>query len=69
VDLRPWKFLYNGKGQLKRYALPLMRLQLPECRDICMPAEGIFKQNLYSDFDSKFLPMAGAQGDARAIWG
>jgi len=32
---------YMGKA-IERIFLPLMRLQLPEVRDICMPAEGIF---------------------------
>ena len=30
-----------GKA-IERIFLPLMRLQLPEVRDICMPAEGVF---------------------------
>ena len=30
-----------GKA-IERIFLPLMRMQLPEVRDICMPAEGVF---------------------------
>src|SRR5579864_6568171 len=37
----PMEDFYMGKA-IERIFLPLMRLQLPEIRDICMPAEGIF---------------------------
>src|SRR5260221_975489 len=37
----PMEDYYMGKA-VERIFLPLMRLQLPEIRDICMPAEGIF---------------------------
>src|SRR3954471_8845136 len=37
----PMEDYYMGKA-IERIFLPLMRLQLPEVRDICMPAEGIF---------------------------
>jgi len=37
----PMEDFYMGKA-VERIFLPLMRLQLPEIRDICMPAEGIF---------------------------
>ncbi len=37
----PMEDFYMGKA-IERIFLPLMRLQLPEVRDICMPAEGIF---------------------------
>jgi 4-hydroxy-3-polyprenylbenzoate decarboxylase len=33
---------YMGKAIERQLFLPLMRMQLPEVRDICMPAEGIF---------------------------
>jgi len=32
---------YMGKA-IERIFLPLMRMQIPEVRDMCMPAEGIF---------------------------
>ena len=57
---------YMGKA-IERIFLPLMRLQLPEVRDICMPAEGIF-HNLILVAIRKSYP-----GQARkvmsAIWG
>ena len=37
----PMEDFYMGKA-IERIFLPLMRLQLPEVRDICMPAEGVF---------------------------
>src|SRR5947207_3691080 len=37
----PMEDYFMGKA-VERIFLPLMRLQLPEIRDICMPAEGIF---------------------------
>ncbi|MGH9593940.1 MAG: menaquinone biosynthesis decarboxylase, partial [Bryobacteraceae bacterium] len=37
----PMEDFYMGKA-IERIFLPLMRLQLPEIRDISMPAEGIF---------------------------
>ena len=37
----PMEDFYMGKA-IERIFLPLMRMQLPEIRDICMPAEGVF---------------------------
>src|SRR5439155_3010206 len=37
----PMEDFYMGKA-IERIFLPLMRLQIPEVRDIAMPAEGIF---------------------------
>jgi len=37
----PMEDFYMGKA-IERIFLPLMRMQLPEVRDMCMPAEGIF---------------------------
>ena len=37
----PMEDFYMGKA-IERIFLPLMRLQLPEVRDICMPPEGVF---------------------------
>ncbi len=62
----PMEDFYMGKA-IERIFLPLMRLQLPEIRDICMPAEGIF-HNLILVAIRKSYP-----GHARkvmyAIWG
>jgi 4-hydroxy-3-polyprenylbenzoate decarboxylase len=62
----PMEDFYMGKA-IERIFLPLMRLQLPEVRDICMPAEGIF-HNLILVAIRKSYP-----GQARkvmsAIWG
>lgn len=62
----PMEDFYMGKA-IERIFLPLMRLQLPEVRDICMPAEGIF-HNLILVSIRKSYP-----GQARkvmsAIWG
>jgi len=62
----PMEDYYMGKA-VERIFLPLMRLQLPEIRDICMPAEGIF-HNLMLVAMRKSYP-----GQARkvmsAIWG
>src|SRR6266404_3689090 len=62
----PMEDYYMGKA-IERIFLPLMRLQLPEVRDICMPAEGIF-HNLILVSIRKSYP-----GQARkvmsAIWG
>jgi len=37
----PMEDYFMGKA-IERIFLPLMRLQLPEVRDVCMPAEGVF---------------------------
>ncbi|MBI2681420.1 MAG: menaquinone biosynthesis decarboxylase [Candidatus Solibacter usitatus] len=62
----PMEDFYMGKA-IERIFLPLMRLQLSEVRDICMPAEGIF-HNLILVSIRKSYP-----GQARkvmsAIWG
>jgi 4-hydroxy-3-polyprenylbenzoate decarboxylase len=62
----PMEDYYMGKA-IERIFLPLMRLQLPEVRDIAMPAEGIF-HNLILVSIRKSYP-----GQARkvmsAIWG
>ena len=55
-----------GKA-IERIFLPLMRLQLPEIRDICMPAEGIF-HNLILVSIRKSYPMH-ARKVMHAIWG
>ena len=55
-----------GKG-IERIFLPLMRLQLPEVRDICMPAEGVF-HNLILVSMRKSYP-GHARKVMHAIWG
>jgi 4-hydroxy-3-polyprenylbenzoate decarboxylase len=62
----PMEDFYMGKA-IERIFLPLMRLQLPEVRDICMPAEGIF-HNLMLVSIRKSYP-GQARKVMHAIWG
>jgi 4-hydroxy-3-polyprenylbenzoate decarboxylase len=62
----PMEDFYMGKA-IERIFLPLMRLQLPEVRDICMPAEGIF-HNLILVSIRKSYP-GHARKVMSAIWG
>ncbi|MEO8130173.1 MAG: menaquinone biosynthesis decarboxylase [Bryobacteraceae bacterium] len=62
----PMEDYYMGKA-IERIFLPLMRLQLPEVRDICMPAEGIF-HNLILISIRKSYP-GHARKVMHAIWG
>jgi 4-hydroxy-3-polyprenylbenzoate decarboxylase len=62
----PMEDFYMGKA-IERIFLPLMRLQLPEIRDICMPAEGIF-HNLILVSIRKSYPLH-ARKVMHAIWG
>jgi 4-hydroxy-3-polyprenylbenzoate decarboxylase len=62
----PMEDFYMGKC-IERIFLPLMRLQLPEVRDICMPAEGIF-HNLILVAIRKSYP-GHARKVMSAIWG
>jgi 4-hydroxy-3-polyprenylbenzoate decarboxylase len=62
----PMEDFYMGKA-IERIFLPLMRLQLPEIRDICMPAEGIF-HNLILVAIRKSYP-GHARKVMHAIWG
>jgi 4-hydroxy-3-polyprenylbenzoate decarboxylase len=62
----PMEDFYMGKA-IERIFLPLMRLQLPEVRDICMPAEGIF-HNLILVSIRKSYPLH-AHKVMHAIWG
>ena len=55
-----------GKAS-ERMFLPLMRMQLPEVRDICMPAEGVF-HNLILVSIRKTYP-GHARKVMHAIWG
>jgi 4-hydroxy-3-polyprenylbenzoate decarboxylase len=62
----PMEDYYMGKA-IERIFLPLMRLQLPEVRDIAMPPEGIF-HNLILVAIRKSYP-AHARKVMHAIWG
>src|SRR5579864_7265806 len=62
----PMEDFYMGKA-VERIFLPLMRLQLPEIRDISMPAEGIF-HNLILVAIRKSYP-GHARKVMHAIWG
>ncbi len=62
----PMEDFYMGKT-IERIFLPLMRMQLPEVRDISMPAEGIF-HNLILVAIRKSYP-GQARKVMHAIWG
>ena len=62
----PMEDYYMGKA-IERIFLPLMRLQLPEVRDIAMPAEGIF-HNLILVSIRKSYP-GHARKVMHSIWG
>jgi 4-hydroxy-3-polyprenylbenzoate decarboxylase len=62
----PMEDFYMGKA-IERMFLPLIRLQLPEIRDMCMPAEGIF-HNLVLVSIRKSYP-GQARKVMHAIWG
>lgn len=62
----PMEDYYMGKA-IERIFLPLMRLQLPEVRDIAMPAEGVF-HNLILVSIRKSYP-GHARKVMHSIWG
>jgi 4-hydroxy-3-polyprenylbenzoate decarboxylase len=62
----PMEDFFIGKA-IERIFLPLMRMQLPEVRDICMPAEGVF-HNLILISIRKSYP-GHARKVMHAIWG
>ncbi len=62
----PMEDFYMGKA-IERIFLPLMRMQLPEVRDMCMPAEGVF-HNLLLVAIRKSYP-GHARKVMHAIWG
>ncbi len=62
----PMEDYFMGKA-IERIFLPLMRLQLPEIRDIAMPAEGVF-HNLMLVSIRKSYP-GHARKVMHAIWG
>jgi len=62
----PMEDFYMGKA-IERIFLPLMRMQIPEVRDMCMPAEGVF-HNLMLISIRKSYP-GHARKVMSAIWG
>jgi len=62
----PMEDYYMGKA-IERTFLPLMRMQIPEIRDMCLPAEGIF-HNLMLVKIRKSYPMQ-ARKVMHAVWG
>jgi 4-hydroxy-3-polyprenylbenzoate decarboxylase len=66
VGQPPMEDYFMGKA-IERIFLPLMRLQLPEVRDIAMPAEGVF-HNLILVSIRKSYPLH-ARKVMHAIWG
>lgn len=62
----PMEDFYMGKA-IERIFLPLMQMQLPEVRDMCMPAEGVF-HNLMLVSMRKSYP-GHARKVMHAIWG
>ncbi len=62
----PMEDYYMGKA-IERTFLPLMRMQIPEILDMCMPAEGIF-HNLMLLKIRKSYPMQ-ARKVMHAVWG
>jgi 4-hydroxy-3-polyprenylbenzoate decarboxylase len=62
----PMEDFYMGKA-IERIFLPLLKMQLPEVRDMCMPAEGIF-HNLMLVSIRKAYPLH-ARKVMHAIWG
>src|SRR5579872_4955626 len=62
----PMEDFYMGKA-IERIFLPLMRLQLPEVRDICMPAEGIFHNMIFIAIRKSYP--GHARKVMHAIWG
>src|SRR6202453_584886 len=62
----PMEDFWMGKA-IERIFLPLMRTQLPEVRDVCMPAEGVF-HNLILVSMRKVYP-GHARKVMHAIWG
>jgi 4-hydroxy-3-polyprenylbenzoate decarboxylase len=62
----PMEDFFMGKA-IERIFLPLMRLQLPEVRDICMPAEGVFHNLILVSIRKSYA--GHARKVMHAIWG
>jgi 4-hydroxy-3-polyprenylbenzoate decarboxylase len=62
----PMEDFYMGKA-IERIFLPLMRLQLPEIRDVAMPAEGIFHNLILVSIRKSYA--GHARKVMHAIWG
>ncbi|BDC52600.1 menaquinone biosynthesis decarboxylase [Bryobacterales bacterium F-183] len=62
----PMEDYYMGAA-IEKMFLPLLRMQIPEVRDMCMPAEGVF-HNLMLVSIKKTYPMQ-ARKVMHAVWG
>jgi len=62
----PMEDFYMGKA-IERIFMPMLRMQIPEIQDMCMPAEGVF-HNLMLVSIRKSYPMQ-ARKVMHAIWG
>jgi 4-hydroxy-3-polyprenylbenzoate decarboxylase len=62
----PMEDFYMGKA-IERIFLPLMRMQIPEIRDMCMPAEGIFHNMMLVSIRKSYA--GHARKVMSAIWG
>jgi 4-hydroxy-3-polyprenylbenzoate decarboxylase len=62
----PMEDFYMGRA-IERIFLPLMRLQLPEIRDVAMPAEGIFHNLILVSIRKSYA--GHARKVMHAIWG
>ena len=66
VGAPPMEDFYMGKA-IERIFLPLMKMQLPEVRDICMPAEGVFHNLILVSIHKRYP--GHARKVMHAIWG
>jgi 4-hydroxy-3-polyprenylbenzoate decarboxylase len=62
----PMEDFYMGKA-IERIFLPLMKMQLPEVRDICMPAQGVFHNLILVSIHKRYP--GHARKVMHAIWG
>src|SRR6266511_4034544 len=62
----PMEDFYMGKA-IERIFLPLMRMQIPEIRDMCMPAEGVFHSLMLVSIRKSYP--GHARKIMHAIWG
>jgi 4-hydroxy-3-polyprenylbenzoate decarboxylase len=66
VGAPPMEDFYMGKA-IERIFLPLMKMQLPEVNDICMPAEGVFHNLILVSIHKRYP--GHARKVMHAIWG
>lgn len=62
----PMEDFFMGKA-IERIFLPLMKMQLPEVRDICMPPEGVFHNLILVSIHKRYP--GHARKVMHAIWG